>query len=1162
MKISEVNKGDPALLVPMHMEAMVCGYKDNSDYSDIRFRYNKLAAQPSGSTLETEPFSLTEKYDSGVYLHWILPEGLTHGIQQKEGESPVYPNVPNCYLLTRISVHTDKAGKEFLKRREWVIESDFLQEPPKRPLEAAKIAAKCSSIVDATDKNKPYRYMGKTKDYDAEGNFTTQNRLFQEPFTAVCAGSPYFTAYYPLCKKVFSFYDDLSDFVEENNPVRLTYIISGWYEEKEDPIFQGKRTVEEIQKEFFFCWDHMEDNEKRHLICHGVISGICWNGVDGIYPSGLPESVLQTVMTLGHSSAEALAAYICSSNGKPEMERVLESLLEGVLKEWEELDGAIKAEQKIYQNFFRAKTAADELTLQGKYTFLTAFIEEKLEEINEIREEIEKEKENIHVIKEKIYLNWSAAADGSLAVSEGITRMRQQKAELEQKKLVVMTLLQNESKGMREFEALIGHEKPELSGRDVPGQNYWEPNDIVILLEGECQSSIYRKLEQYKEDGLLPCRTEKELVPKIYIDVAEPEKTEKNTVEILPVSFLPKAAVPLPYYLEDIVEEAFLMAESCNEFVFGQIAEKSGLQDKKGYIEYLTLEYRKQLKKEGHFEGKLPNGTAIHQWQPSWNPLFLEWEVEYIPDPELFQERYSFQNWELSDNGYSCRHPEIFQNKEKKECYQGRTLLSPHALINLEEQLKGYMGTGCGELIKWLGGARILSQCMDGLNEQMLGRRSGAVAAIWNEVGEEETISEIKLLMEEESVYQQTEKPCYPVRAGCIKIKRIQVVDSFGRVKEHDIDHMIIPERGRLGEDSCEMLLSPQILAPIRVKTSWNRKKTGDGTETVSPIYGFLWANRFDSCLHIYTPDGKFAGSLQLVYSLKNRTDYKVAFRNPPGEVRREEELFEALPSQLQQFVKALYKKVEQNPKILYELLNVIDESIWNTTPSELKRNAQIYAGLGNPVALTGIKLCVEASGAFPSKYQIAEDKSADSPVEKMKFPIRIGESILKGDGTIGFFEMKNKEDDYEQLHLTTDVAIENEYMTGHPYITAGFSEKRELALLVLPMQPIHLVTGFLPIKEMKLPPEQVEAALEKIYMTLYYGPFLTPKERLEMMIPKALEKEWRFLDFEGPEKPVETGEIAMPQMEAQEGGKGEIIREGWLKLMAQRKEGDQRDGQ
>lgn len=1111
MKITGWKKEEPVLLVPMYIEAMVCGKEDNSDYADIRFQYHTLVEKPSGKALETEPFSMKPKYDPGVYIHWLLPEGFTHGIQYQEGEEPVYPCIPNRYLITRLVTKTTGGEPPSIMRKEWVVESDLLLTPPKKTMDAVKMAKKHSAVAYAFDTKMPYRYMGTVREYDAYGNFTTEHATHQK-LTAVCSGNPLYTAYYPMCKNVFSFYDKLDDVKLDH--VELTYIVSGWYEESTDPFFDTQKKPEEIEEELFFKWNGMQENqERRHIVCHGVVSEIEWRGVNILYPTGLSKSALKPSVVMGYSSSEALATYICHSNKKPELERVLEGLLEGVLDQWEKTDGYLLAQQQLFQYFFHVNTAIDEMIWHEKEIVPDEQTQNILEEINQKRRMLEKMEMNVHRLRQEGYLTWCRAIDHQCTEEEALRKIENH--------LNNIGMINAEMKVLQWNIANMEKQLNRSSVQDIPGQNYWEPNDIVVLLEGEGLGSIYKRLKKKQEDEKLLCRTEKEFVTELCLEQVEKEGKEQEIRKVIATDFLPAAKVILPDILEQIVRESSLQAKSCQKYLLLTLKQKYSLS----YIQ-------------------IAGPIAVHQWKPDWNPLFLEWEVEYIPDPELQGNQYTFQNWKLTDNGYICQNPEIYQDAKERECYSGRSILSPHALLNLEEQLKNFMGTPCRPLLERLGSAKILSQYLDGFNQQLLGRKNSAVATVWEGGGTECLNQRAKELVGNEPVYRQTEKKIYPLRAGCVHIKKMQIVDSFGRVLEYEPDHVMIPERGKIKENDMDMLLVPQILAPVRIRTEWIYNKVEN---RFSPVYGFLWANLFDSCLHIYTPQGTLAGSLQIIYSLKEKGKCQIAFRNPPGEVGKEKELLEELPKPLGNFVQALYEKAQKNPQILYELLYAIDKGIWNTNPMENKKDHTLLAGLGCPVVLSGMRFCVEGK------------EKSDCFLERLKFPVRVGNHLIKGDGTIGYYMIDGK-NDYQTLYLTSDEGIQNEYMKYQSGVQCSFFQEKELTLLFLPTQSVYLTTGLIPVKKIQLPPEQLEDALKKIYMTLYYGPFLTKREELELIVPKALEKEWSFIHYDAPGNVIEEKNFVHPSIQAVQAKQCYEIYEGWLKLMAQ-KEDEENDG-
>ena len=65
------------------------------------------------------------------------------------------------------------------------------------------------------------------------------------------------------------------------------------------------------------------------------------------------------------------------------------------------------------------------------------------------------------------------------------------------------------------------------------------------------------------------------------------------------------------------------------------------------------------------------------------------------------------------------------------------------------------------------------------------------------------------------------------------------------------------------------------------------------------------------------------------------------------------------------------------------------------------------------------------------------------------------------------------------------------------------------------------MTTGLLPVREMKLSEAWTERAMENIYLTLFYGPFLTPQSQLQMFLPKA---PWLDTDQEEEWKQIKEG--------------------------------------
>ncbi|MCB6567669.1 hypothetical protein LI169_21695, partial [Desulfovibrio desulfuricans] len=65
-------------------------------------------------------------------------------------------------------------------------------------------------------------------------------------------------------------------------------------------------------------------------------------------------------IALANSSEEALAAMLAYKQNDPSLEILLQSLLQGTLNDWSELDGKLNAEAKIHQHTFAIEAGAEE----------------------------------------------------------------------------------------------------------------------------------------------------------------------------------------------------------------------------------------------------------------------------------------------------------------------------------------------------------------------------------------------------------------------------------------------------------------------------------------------------------------------------------------------------------------------------------------------------------------------------------------------------------------------------------------------------------------------------------------------------------------------------------------------------------------------------------
>lgn len=218
-----------ALLVPMHLDALVINRQVTARgvYNRWRMDYSQINEYESPML---PPFDdqKTEPPEVGVHLHWALPDGLTHGLQNENGEIE-FPLVPNRWLVVRIQPGGSQSGPSPVAA--WVILSDALGSHCASPyLDPDPQKSKPGQVV-------PTR-LGKRmplKEWDEK--LGEKGMTSVAPFLrAIGPGNVTFAAFAPSVENVFAFHDDVRDLAA----AKLTYLVLGWYSQPElmDPLRQ------------------------------------------------------------------------------------------------------------------------------------------------------------------------------------------------------------------------------------------------------------------------------------------------------------------------------------------------------------------------------------------------------------------------------------------------------------------------------------------------------------------------------------------------------------------------------------------------------------------------------------------------------------------------------------------------------------------------------------------------------------------------------------------------------------------------------------------------------------------------------------------------------------------------------------------------------------
>ncbi|MER5648656.1 hypothetical protein [Streptosporangium sp. NPDC002524] len=228
----------PTLVVPVGLDALVINtaLRDRDVFRTWQRDYRALDDYMSPEPDEGDRRSDRHARDhTGVHLHWTLPRGLRHGVQDPRSGQVRYPLVPNRWLVARFS------GTDHRSVKAWVVESDCPYgtaayrggHPSDRSSAYLVSDATLRAWRSSTD---PYRNTMTSDSHQVLLGLAfplTDSASWSEraadvpPFvTAMAVGDPYFTAYTPHNGNVFSFLDDLSDLTGGGT---LGYQVIGWY---------------------------------------------------------------------------------------------------------------------------------------------------------------------------------------------------------------------------------------------------------------------------------------------------------------------------------------------------------------------------------------------------------------------------------------------------------------------------------------------------------------------------------------------------------------------------------------------------------------------------------------------------------------------------------------------------------------------------------------------------------------------------------------------------------------------------------------------------------------------------------------------------------------------------------------------------------------------
>ena len=621
-----------ALYVPE--EGLIVANQE-SDFSKIPF-YDFISKSDKNTNLphtseaiSSREFSnLNLKLGAGIHLHWTLPDSVTHGAQGQENLT--FPAIPNRWMIKRTHAQEGEAAT-----KSWVVESDFLF--GEMVLEQGKAVSFPYPQDDAHPH--PYRYIGRAyslEDWIAkekgelvlpkEPQYFKSTKVLREEkrhyettqrekgLTVMGYGNYQFSGFYPDSFSMLGVYDDE---IEVADLPFVKYQIVGWYADpEEDPVrvfleeIQANSPEEawflyQLQSEFndYFKWETAPWTTNAQEKRTPVLNTLCWSFVTfaEVPDVSLADTQNPARVTLAESGPEALAARMAEAllpdflGHSPSQEEITawEERLEALQLSPQLNERALDGRSRFYElrhekSFYRneggtrwkiSKVSGDEAVSEADQPgekLLPPPLYAALGALNELQKQVDRDQYEIQQMRRQLFADWHKFIGSVYPAEEAATRI----GDLEQ---------------MRYF-LLEGVARP-LEKRILA----FEELKTALEVKG---NEVLGLIDQY-------ANTETGGTSRIL------------TAYPAPSYWMPKEPVIL------IEGERPSSRHGKDGKLFCYLAEMESIVPIPPFEELFTLLETEIIGKEPYSQ------SGINQWEKQpWNPVFLEWEVSFLPVEE------------------------------------------------------------------------------------------------------------------------------------------------------------------------------------------------------------------------------------------------------------------------------------------------------------------------------------------------------------------------------------------------------------------------------------------------------------------------------------------------------------------------------------------------
>ncbi|EHQ89890.1 hypothetical protein [Desulfosporosinus youngiae] len=1150
-----INSEMSTLLVPMKVYALRVGKSPvPTVFTNLADDFTRIKLNPLGDLVPSELMSDKTTEKPGIHVHWFIPKSLRQGIQASPEEPPVYPRVPNRYIITRL---WKMKNESTVSVKNWLVESDVLQ----LTCTPENYNDDSCSYPYLQDSQLPYRFLGRVYPY---GTVVSKAETSVDVLTTINSGNPVFSVVYSYCRNVFGFYDDLLDDNQKRiENADISYSIRGYYE--------GEALIVKDADECLGLYNWKPSAAAAFPakpFLHGFITNISWESDLVDYNGPFIRGLKSPELAVGNTSAEALSALKSSSLKN---ENLMKVLLNNKVHELTELNGVFKSNYSEHEQRFITKSEEKIYTLQSllnskdyqELPDIPALDKRYYDRLKRLESERTQSIYELNATKSEINDIWSKYVLKSLILFPPADKAAAQKwmktyeemlKTLFEKSQQLNDQIQELQKQIEFLTQQLNEDlKNNYEAQKTAGDRYFEPNAPVLLLSGVERNHVFKPKNEDGKDDPLICRSISDTLD--YLPIAFKLRGQDYAVQIQRTDLIKPDA--LVGECKEVLLESALFLGCNSSFILESIINKTGIQNLTAAERaYLLQEILTTQKTPFSETGKIyPDANCMNFWEGmNWEPIMLYWRGLYYPDKELLTSQPSLKNWKLQDSDYTYIGEAV--TTDQPVTLEGRILLTPQVTDLLYERVQKYLADHDLNRLKGLNELGVLSQMLDSFNDRFLMNLLVLrFPAIIYKNGSVDLADAVRQALSDFII----EKPIFnsffsPLRGGFFKFDKIRLIDTFGEFQNVECKSLAIsedlsPEKGKHG---TYVMLPPRFMQSTKLQFDFLDSKTNapcDFSLKDTPICGWVIPNHIDQSLMLYDESGQMLGSL-VVTGFK---DSPVMLRPAAGHSE-----IPIMQREIKAFADEILSRSSQHENVLTPLLGIIDSSFWDIQGSGGAQSTGLSLYIGRPLVLARARMSIVQEGPL-ARFKVLESNTKTpvpippTSIESFKMPLVVGERDHLEDGVIGFF-IENGQKTYAQFNSIYCQEETSDYFNKNnkadiPMAVSG--KNQTLTVLIDPLQTMNLISGMLPVMTQRIPQNRIETALNSLYLTLYTGPILVGNEPLVMPYANIPDRAWSFIVPLGDDKWYETSDLYPANGNAFLAKDPIGIAEGFLKLKA-----------